>query len=169
MAENQQGELSLLVPDPESRPVAPEATKAALECKGIRSTTDFPADLSTLSREQIEHHYQAMRNSHASLTRSRSQLQRRSKELTIARQRFLETLRGYENRLMALGQEKAEALRIAQDMHKELEAFEDKQIALDGLLKELDAAKEEAGYWGIFNINRLIERMRRLLSGAGEG
>lgn len=169
MAENQQGELSLLVPDPESRPVAPEAAKAALECKGIRSTTDFPADLSTLSREQIEHHYQAMRNSHASLTRSRSQLQRRSKELTIARQRFLETLRGYENRLMALGQEKAEALRIAQDMHKELEAFEDKQIALDGLLKELDAAKEEAGYWGIFNINRLIERMRRLLSGAGEG
>ena len=169
MAENQQGELSLLVPDPESRPVAPEATKAALECKGIRSTTDFPADLSTLSREQIEHHYQAMRNSHASLTRSRSQLQRRSKELTIARQRFLETLRGYENRLMALGQEKAEALRIAQDMHKELEAFEDKQIALDGLLKELDAAKEEAGYWGIFNINRLIERMRRLLSGASEG
>ena len=169
MAENQQGELSLLVPDPESRPVAPEATKAALECKGIRSTTDFPADLSTLSREQIEHHYQAMRNSHASLTRSRSQLQRRSKELTIARQRFLETLRGYENRLMALGQEKAEALRIAQDMHKELEAFEDKQLALDGLLKELDAAKEEAGYWGIFNINRLIERMRRLLSGASEG
>jgi chromosome segregation ATPase len=168
MADNQQGELSLQVPDPESSPVAREAAKAALECKGIRSTTDFPADLSTLSREQIEHHYQAMRNSHASLTRSRSQLQRRSKELTIARERFLETLRGYENRLMALGQEKAEALRIAQDMHKELEAFEDKQLALDGLLKELDAAKEEAGYWGIFNINRLIERMRRLLSGASE-
>ena len=169
MAENQQGELSLLVPDPESRPVAPEATKAALECKGIRSTTDFPADLSTLSREQIEHHYQAMRNSHASLTRSRSQLQRRSKELTVARERFLETLRGYENRLMALGQEKAEALRIAQDMHKELEAFEDKQLALDGLLKELDAAKEEAGYWSIVNITRLIERMRRLLRGGSEG
>ena len=169
MADNQQGELTLLVPDPETSPLAHNPAKAALECKGIRSTTDFPADLSTLSREQIEHHYQAMRNSHASLTRSRSQLQRRSKELTVARERFLETLRGYENRLMALGQEKAEALRIAKDMHKELEAFEDKQLALDGLLKELDAAKEEAGYWGIFNINRLIERMRRLLSGASEG
>jgi len=169
MADNKQGELTLLVPDPETSPLAPNPAKAALECKGIRSTTDFPADLSALSREQIEHHYQAMRNSHASLTRSRSQLQRRSKELTLARERFLETLRGYENRLMALGQEKAEALRIAKDMHKELEAFEDKQLALDGLLKELDAAKEEAGYWGIFNINRLIERMRRLLSGASEG
>jgi chromosome segregation ATPase len=169
MADNQQGELTLLVPDSETSPLAPNPAKAALECKGIRSTTDFPADLSALSREQVEHHYQAMRNSHASLTRSRSQLQRRSKELTLARERFLETLRGYENRLMALGQEKAEALRIAKDMHKELEAFEDKQLALDGLLKELDAAKEEAGYWGIFNINRLIERMRRLLSGASEG
>ena len=169
MADNQQGELTLLVPDSETSPLAPNPAKAALECKGIRSTTDFPADLSALSREQVEHHYQAMRNSHASLTRSRSQLQRRSKELTVAREQFLETLRGYENRLMALGQEKAEALRIAKDMHKELEAFEDKQLALDGLLKELDAAKEEAGYWGIFNINRLIERMRRLLSGASEG
>ncbi len=169
MAENQQEELSLLVPNPESRPVAPEAAKAPLECKGIRATTDFPADLSKLSREQIEHHYKAMRNSHASLTRSRAQLQLRSKELTVAREKFMKTLSGYEIRLMALGQEKAEALRIAQDMHRELEAFEDKQLALDGLLKELDAAKEEAGYWGIFNINRLIERMRRLLSGASEG
>ena len=35
--------------------------------------------------------------------------------------------------------------------------------------KELDAAKEEAGYWSIFNVNRLIERMRRLLGGAREG
>ena len=169
MADDQQGELSLLVPDLESSPVAPSSTKAALECTGIRSTTDFPADLSALNREQIEHHYQAMRNSHSSLTRSRSQLQRRSKELTVARERFFETLRGYENRLMAVGQEKAEALRIAQDMHRELEAFEDKQLALDGLLKELDAAKEEAGYWSIFNVNRLIERMRRLLGGAREG
>ena len=62
---------------------------------------------------------------------------------------------------MALGQEKAEALRIAQDMHRELEAFEDKQQALDGLLQELDAAKEETGYWSIFSITRLIERMAK--------
>lgn len=169
MADTEQGKLSLRVPDPESMPVAPDATHGALECKGIRSTRDFPADLSVLSREQIEHHYLAMRNSHASLTRSRAQLQRRSKELTVARERFLETLHGYESRLMALGQEKAEALSIAQDMHKELEAFEDKQQALDGLLKELDAAKEETGYWSIFSITRLIERMRRLLSGGSEG
>lgn len=43
-----------------------------------------------------------MHNSHASLTRSRAQLQRRSRELTVARDRFLETLRGYEGRLMEL-------------------------------------------------------------------
>ena len=54
-------------------------------------------------------------------------------------------------------------------MHRELEAFEDKQQALDGLLKELDAAKEEAGYWSIVNITQLIERMRRLLRGGSEG
>ena len=118
--------------------------------------------------EQIEHHDQAMRNSHASLSRSRGQLQRRSRELTLARERFLETLRSYEGRLMALGQEKAKALRIAQEMHHELETFEDKQQAIDGLLEELDAAKEEAGYWSIFSITRLIERMRRLLRGGDE-
>jgi chromosome segregation ATPase len=169
MTNSEQGELSLLVPESESIPVAPGVAQAALECKGIRSTQDFPADLSALSREQIEHNYQAMRNSHASLTRSRAQLQRRSRELTVARERFLETLRSYEGRLMALGQEKAEALRIAQDMHRELEAFEDKQQALDGLLQELDAAKDEAGYWSIFSITRLIESMRRLLRGGREG
>ncbi|MCX5954621.1 MAG: hypothetical protein NTZ40_14275 [Cyanobacteria bacterium] len=166
---SEQGELSLLASGPESLSVAPAAPQAPLECKGIRSTQDFPADPSALSREQIEHHYQAMRNSHASLTRSRGQLQRRSRELSVARDQFLETLRRYESRLMELGQERADALRIAQDMHRELEAFEDKQQALDGVLKELDAAKEEAGYWSIFNITRLIERMRSLLRGGSEG
>ncbi|MEA5414688.1 hypothetical protein [Synechococcus sp. BA-132 BA5] len=161
MTDTEQGELIFQVK-------APEGTLSAPECKGIRSTRDFPVDLSTLSREQIEHHYQAMRNSHASLSRSRGQLQRRSRELTLARERFLETLRSYEGRLMALGQEKAEALRIAQEMHRELETFEDKQQALDGLLEELDAAKAEAGYWSIFSITRLIERMRRLLRGGDE-
>ncbi|PZV23310.1 MAG: hypothetical protein DCF18_07255 [Cyanobium sp.] len=169
MAGTEQGELELIAPVSEANLAPSNSNSAALECKGIRSTRDFPADLTALSREQIEHHYQAMRNSHASLTRSRSQLQRRSRELTVARERFLETLRGYEGRLMTLGQEKAEALRIAQDMHRELEAFEDKQQALDGILQELDAAKEEAGYWSIFSITRLIERMRRLLRGGSEG
>ena len=54
-------------------------------------------------------------------------------------------------------------------MHRELDAFEYKQQALDCLLKELDAAKEEAGYWSIVNITRLIKRMRRLLRGGSEG
>lgn len=81
-------ELGLLAPGSES-PSVPATAQAPLECKGIRSTQDFPADTSTLSREQIEHHYQAMRNSHASLTRSRGQLQRRSRELTAAREQFL--------------------------------------------------------------------------------
>jgi hypothetical protein len=166
---SEQGELSFMASGTDSRLVSPAATQAPVECKGIRSTQDFPADPSNLSREQIEHHYLAMRNSHASLTRSRGQLQRRSRELTAAREQFLETLRRYEGRLMELGQERADALRIAQDMHRELEAFEDKQQALDGVLKELDAAKEEAGYWSIFNITRLIERMRSLLRGSSEG
>ena len=137
----------------------------AVECKGIRSTSDFPRDLKGLSAEQIEHHYTAMRNSHASLTRSRGQLLRRSREFSEARERFLATLRSYEERLVLIGQEKAEAMRLAQDMHQELEAFESKQQQLDRLLNELDEAKQEAGFWSIFQINQLIERMRALLRG----
>jgi chromosome segregation ATPase len=139
------------------------------ECKGIRSTSDFPRDLTGLSAEQIAHHYLAMRNSHAALSRSRGQLQRRSRELSEAREQFLTTLRRYEERLLAIGQEKAEALRVAQDMHRELEAFESKQQALDGLLDDLDAAKKETGFWTIVHITRLIERMRALLRGGLRG
>jgi hypothetical protein len=136
-----------------------------VECKGIRSTSDFPRDLQGLSAEQIAHHYTAMRNSHASLTRSRGQLLRRSREFSEARERFLATLRSYEERLVLIGQEKAEAMRLAQDMHQELEAFEGKQQQLDRLLDVLDEAKQEAGFWSIFQINQLIERMRALLRG----
>jgi hypothetical protein len=92
-------------------------------------------------------------------------LLRRSRELSEARDRFLATLRSYEERLMLIGQEKAEALRLAQDMHKELEAFDSKQQALDKLLQDLDEAKQEAGFWGVFQINALIDRMRTLLRG----
>ena len=113
MAGTEQGELDLITPISESNLASVDSNAAAPDCKGIRSTRDFPADLSALSREQIEHHYRAMRNSHASLTRSRAQLQRSSRELTVARERFLDTLRGYEGRLQELGQEKAEALRLA--------------------------------------------------------
>ena len=140
--------------------------QSQVECKGIRSTSDFPRDLTGLSPEQVEHHYKAMRNSHASLTRSRGQLQRRSRELSAARMKFLNTLKTYEERLIALGDEKAEAMRIAQDMHQELEAFENKQQALDNLLNDLEEAKKVTGFWSILQINKLIEQMKSLLRGS---
>ena len=153
-----------LVTSDASAPLQPAET-----CKGIRSTSDFPQDLAGLSPEQIAHHYAAMRNSHASLSRSRGQLLRRSREFSAARERFLTTLRGYEERLLLIGQEKAEAMRLAQDMHRELEAFDSKQQALDRLLTELDEVKQEAGFWSIFHINQLLERMRALLPGGRSG
>jgi chromosome segregation ATPase len=134
-------------------------------CKGIRSTSDFPRDLTGLSPEQIAHHYSAMRASHASLARARGQLQRRSRELREARDRFLDTLHGYEQRLALIGQEKADALALAQDLHRELEAFESKQQSLDRLLTDLEEAKEQAGFWSILRITELIDRMRSLLRG----
>ena len=163
--QSEQGELSLMASGTESLMISPAATQAPVECKGIRSTQDFPADPSALSREQIEHHYLAMRNSHAALSRSRGQLQRRSRDFSEAREQFLATLRRYEERLLLIGQEKAEAMRLAEDMHRELEAFDDKQQALDRLLDDLDVAKEQTGFWGIFQINQLIDRMRALLRG----
>lgn len=141
------------------------ASAAVIACTGMRPTSSFPADPSGLSREQIEHHYRAMRNSHASLTRSRGQLLRRSREFRDARDRFYATLQSYEQRLMVIGQEKAEALQLAQELHRELEAFDSRQKALDRLLDDLEAAKEEAGFWSIFQISKLIERMRALLRG----
>jgi len=144
---------------------ATKEKQALVECKGIRSTEDFPRNLSGLSADQIEHHYLAMRNSHASLSRSRGQLLRRSREFSEARERFLTTLRSYEDRLILIGQEKAEAMHLAQEMHRELEAFESKQQQLDKILSDLDEAKQEAGFWSIFHINQLLERMRSLLRG----
>ncbi len=137
----------------------------AVECKGIRATSDFPRDLSGLSPEQIAHHYSALRNSHASLVRSRGQLQRRSRELREARDRFLATLHSYEQRLAEIGREKAEALSLAQELHRELELFEGKQEALDRLLTDLEEAKEQAGFWSILRITELIAKMRALLRG----
>ena len=141
------------------------AIQPVVECKGIRSTSDFPRELTGLSPEQIEHHYKAMRNSHASLTRSRGQLMRRSREFSEARERFLATLRSYEERLVLIGQEKAEAMRLAQEMHEELEAFDSKQQALDKLLRDLEEAKQESGFWSIFQINDLLDRMKAVLRG----
>ena len=42
--------------------------------------------------------------------RSRGQLQRRSREFSEARRKFLNTLKTYEERLVAIGEEKAEAM-----------------------------------------------------------
>ena len=142
------------------------AIQPQVECKGIRSTSDFPRDISGLSPEQVEHHYKAMRNSHASLMRSRGQLQRRSREFSEARLNFLNTLKTYEERLVAIGEEKAEAMQMAKEMHQELEAFESKQQALDQLLKDLEVAKEGAGFWSILQITQLIDRMKLLLRGS---
>lgn len=122
-----------------------------IACKGIRSTSEFPRDLAGLSAEQIAHHYGAMRNSHASLVR--------------ARDSFLARLHGYEQRLAVIGQEKAEALAIAQELHRELEAFETRQAQLDRVLTDLEDAKEQAGFWSILRITELIDRMRTLLRG----
>ena len=73
------------------KPSSSQAIQPQVECKGIRSTSDFPKDLSGLSPEQAEHHYKAIRNSHASLMRSRGQLQRRSREFSEARLNFINT------------------------------------------------------------------------------
>ena len=143
-----------------------KSIQQAVECKGIRSTSDFPRDISGLSLEQVEHHYKAMRNSHASLTRSRGQLQRRSREFSEARLNFLNTLKTYEERLVAIGEEKAEAMQMAKEMHQELEAFESKQKALDQLLNDLEEAKEGSGFWSILQITQLIDRMKMLLRGS---
>ena len=154
---------------PEITTISVSGTKSiqqSVECKGIRSTSDFPREISGLSLEQVEHHYKAMRNSHASLTRSRGQLQRRSREFSEARLNFLNTLKTYEERLVAIGEEKAEAMQMAKEMHQELEAFESKQQALDQLLNDLEVAKEGAGFWTILQITQLIDRMKLLLRGS---
>lgn len=161
MPEQQELPLHLAVSSPTPEP-------SLVECKGIRSTSDFPRDLDGLSSEQIAHHYSAMRNSHASLVRSRGQLQRRSKELREARDLFLSTLRSYEERLAVIGQEKTKALALAQELHSELEMFEGKQQALDRLLTDLDEAKEQAGFWSILRITELIDKMRTLLRGGAQ-
>ena len=57
-------------------------------------------------------------------------------------------------------------MQIAQDMHKELEAFENKQQAPDNLLNDLEEAKQVTGFWSILQINKPIEQMKALLSGS---
>ena len=49
-------------------PSEPAAIQPVVEWKGVRSMRHFPWVLTGLSPEQIEHHYKAMRNSHASLS-----------------------------------------------------------------------------------------------------
>lgn len=159
MADTDHPALALSQSPPE---LAPAAGNRA------RPSSDFPADPSGLPREQLEQHYLEMRRSHVFLSRSRGQLQRRSRELSASRDRFLASLRDYEARLMQLGQEKAETLAIAQAMHRELERFEAKQQALDRLLDDFDQAKDEAGFWSIIRLTDLLKRMRQLLRGRSQ-
>ena len=152
-----------------STSIVPSSSETALEFKGIRSTTDFPRDLTGLSPEQIAPIYRALRDSHAALSRARGQLRRRSRESRESREQLLATLRLYEERLLLIGQEKAEAMRLAEDMHRELEAFDRKQHDLDALLSDFDAVKQDAGFWSVFQLNQLIERLRALLRGGTRG
>lgn len=144
---------------------APIAGQLIIECKGIRPTTDFPKSLQGLTSDQIAHHYGALRNSHKSLAQARGQLQRRSRDFIEARNRLLETLQNYEERLIIIGKDKADALLMAQELHREIVQFEAKQKKLDQLIDELDETKKTGGYWAIFNIQNLIDQMRNLLRG----
>mgnify|MGYP006281739983 CR=1 FL=1 len=163
MTDAEQQELTLSLPTPDPKPgIEVDNRRTGNEA---RSSAEFPRDPSGLPRELLEQHYLAMRRSHVFLSRSRGQLQRRTQEGRASREHLLATLRNTEARLMALGQEKAEALAIAKDMHRELELFEEKQLALDKLLDDFDAAKDEAGFWSIIRLTELLQRMRQLLRG----
>ncbi len=50
-------------------------------------------------------------------------------------------------------------------IRKGTELFEEKQVALDLLLTDLEEAKEQAGFWSILRITELIAKMRSLLRG----
>jgi hypothetical protein len=105
MADTDPAALALTQPPP-----GPESSAI----NQARPSADFPADPSGLPREKLEQHYLDMRRSHVFLSRSRGQLQRRTLEGQKSRAQLLASLRDYEDRLMQLGQEKAETLAIAQ-------------------------------------------------------
>ena len=135
----------------------------------LRPTSDFPADPSALSRKTLEAHYRAMRHSHVFLARSRGQQKRYAKQFSRQRNQLFNTLHHYEKQITILGREKVEVMQLAKSFQKDLEVFEQKDQALSQLLDELESAKEKTGFWSIFTITQLLERMRHLLRGGEIG
>ncbi|MYJ59167.1 MAG: hypothetical protein F4094_01515 [Synechococcus sp. SB0672_bin_6] len=131
-----------------------------------RPTSDFPADPSDLSREMLETHYRAMRNSHIFLARSRGQRKRHSEQWNRQRSELFNILHSYQEKIALLGREKVEAMQLAKDFQRDLEAFERKDQALSQLLNEFEGSSEKTGFWDILKIAQLLQRMRQLLRGS---
>ena len=136
-----------------------------------RSTTDFPADPSRLSRPQLEHHYRAMRDSHKFLVRSRAQLRRRSRENRDICQDLRDTIRYYQEQYSAIGRDKAEQFELAlawnRELQEKLELFERSQQDLDQLLSQVEDVHGEGGLWSFLKVTELLRRMRELLISIG--
>ena len=90
-------------------------------------------------------------------------MKRRAKEFIDKKKKMTDSLRAYQEKVTALGWEKAEQMQAVKDLQQELEAFVKKDQAFTQLLSELEDAKEKTGFWNIVTINRLLERMRKLL------
>ena len=110
-----------------------------------------------------------MRHSHVFLARSRGQQKRHAKRFKQQRSELFNTLHHYEKQITILGREKVEVMQLAKSFQKDLEVFEQKDQALSQLLDELESAKEKTGFWSIFTITQLLERMRHLLRGGEIG
>lgn len=135
----------------------------------FRPTRCFPADPSVLKRKELESYYREMRCSHSFLARSRGQQKRHAKRFKQQRNELFNTLHHYEKQITILGREKVEVMQLAKSFQKDLEVFEQKDQALSQLLDELESAKEKTGFWSIFTITQLLERMRQLLRGGEIG
>ena len=132
-----------------------------------RSTSDFPQDPSALSRQMLETHYREMRASHIFLARSRGQQKRHSDQFNRQRKELFAILHGYQEKITLLGAEKLEALQIAKDFQRDLEAFERDQQTLDQLVNEFETSNETIGFWDTLKITQFLQRIRQLLRGRG--
>ena len=135
----------------------------ALPPNNLHPTSNFPADPALLSRQQLEGHYRVMRRSHEFLVRSRAQLRRRSRESSDKRQDLMDTIHRYQDQFSAIGRERVEEFKAAQDLVRKLEAFQRSQQELEQLLSQVEDANGEGGFWGILKITQLLERIRQLL------
>lgn len=143
-----------------------QATKALSPGK-FRPTSDFPADPSGLTRQELEVHYRDMRHSHKFLVRSRAQMCRRSRESRYKRQDLLDTLRRYEEQYSEIGRERMEQFELARELQQKLEAFERDHQDLDQLLSQVEDVHGQGGFWSVFKVAELLKRMRELFLGSG--